>query len=222
MLVAAEVVDSTNDSVDIHVLRLGWLNIRLVVNGHVVNHVRVWVVTVIHPLDTRANDVADFVTVGRVVADHRGVGLSNHRRVTVCVLQAFTCQSGSTSSSTDHETSRHLVGSRPNRVGGALESEHRIEHIDRNQWLTLCCIRGSNCGERRDRSCFVDTGVQNLTSGRLFIGEQEVTVYRKVVLTVRVVDFRGREECVHSKGARFIRDDRHKSLAEIWCAQQIF
>ena len=166
--------------------------------------------------------MTDLVTVGRVVADHRSIGLSNHRRVTVGVLQAFTSQSGSTSGSTNHETSRHLVGSRPNRVGGALESEHRIEHVDRNQWLTLSCIRGSNCGERRDRSCFVDSGVQNLTSGRLLIREQEVTVYREVVLTVRVVDFRGREECVHSKGACFIRDDRHKSLAEIWCAQQVF
>ncbi len=83
-------MNSTKDSLDVNVLRFSWLDVWLVVDGHVVNHVRVWVVATIHALDSATDDVTDLVTVSRVIRDDARVGRCEQWRVAICVLQAFT------------------------------------------------------------------------------------------------------------------------------------
>ena len=99
-------MNATDNSVDVNTFWLSWLNNRLVINRQIEHDVRILVGAAIHALDAVANDVTDFVTIGRVIGDDTCVGRRDDWRVTVCVLQAFTGQRGATSSCTDHETAR--------------------------------------------------------------------------------------------------------------------
>ncbi|SIK16700.1 Uncharacterised protein [Mycobacteroides abscessus subsp. abscessus] len=63
--------------------------------------------------------------------------------------------------------------------------------------------------------------MEELSVHRLLVGEEEVTVDGDVVLPVRVVDLRGREERVHAEGAGLVGDDRHDALAELLVAHEV-
>ena len=161
------------------------------------------------------DDVPDLVAVRRVVADDSRVGRRQQVRVAVGVLETLAGQRGASGRCAHDEAARHLVAGRPHRVTGALESEHRIEHVDRDERLALGRVArscGSECGERAG---LVDAGVDDLTLWALLVGQEEFAVDRGVVLAVRVVDLRRREVRVHSEGARLIRDDRHDPVPEI-------
>src|SRR5699024_306301 len=54
-----------------------------------------------------------------------------------------------------------------------------------------------------------DAHVHELSVRGLLVGEEQIAVDRDVVLTVRIVDLRRREERVHAEGAGLVRDDRH-------------
>ena len=49
------------------------------------------------------------------------------------VLQALTCQGGAASGCANHETLGQHVGRRPELVACPLESEHRVEDVNRQQ-----------------------------------------------------------------------------------------
>ena len=123
------------------------------------------------------------------------------------MLQALTGQSSSSGGSTDHEATSHLVSGQPNLVCGSLESEHRVEDIDRDDWLSVRCIAGARCGESCHRASLVDTGVQDLPVGCFLVAKQQISINRHVLLAIRVVDLCGWEECIHTKGASLVRDD---------------
>ena len=178
-------------------------------------------VAAVHALEARAHDVRDLVAVGGVVRHDGRVRRREQVRVAVGVLQALAGQRGATGGRADDEAARHLVAGRPHGVARALEAEHRVEDVDRDERLAVRRVRRADGGERRERAGLVDADVQDLALRALLVGEEQLAVDRRVVLAVRVVDLRGREERVHAERARLVGDDRHDAVAEVLRPQQV-
>ena len=142
--------------------------------------------------------------------------------MTVGVLQTFPGQSRATGRGTDDEPAAHLVTGRPQSVSGALETEHGVKHIDRNQRFTLRGVGRSHVGESGGGAGLVDADVQNLALRALLVGEELGVVDRGVVLAVGVVDLRVREERVDAEGSSLVGDDRNDAVSEVLGAQQLF
>ena len=164
---------------------------------------------------------ADLVAVRGVVGDDGRVGGGEDRGVAVGVLQAFTGQGGAAGGGADDEPAGHLVRGGPEGVTGALEPEHRVEHVDRDQRFAVRGVGGAGGGERRDGTGLVDAGVHDLAGDGLLVGQDQIAVHGEVVLAVRVVDLRGREERVDAEGAGLVRDDRHDPLAELLVPHEV-
>ena len=130
-----ELVDAAVQAFDIQVLWLCWLVYRLVVHSEVV-HDTLTIFTV-HTVNTTCNQVCNLVAEGWVVLQNRRVGRRQDRGVSIHVLQALTGQGGAAGGCTNDEATCHLVSSCPERVAGALETEHRVEDVQRNHWLTV-------------------------------------------------------------------------------------
>jgi hypothetical protein len=141
--------------------------------------------------------------------------------VAVGVLQALTGQRRATRGRAHDEAARHLVAGGPLGVARALEAEHRVEDVDRDERLAVRRVGGARAGERGQCAGLVDADVHDLTLRALLVGEQQLAVDRGVVLAVRVVDLRGREEGVQAERARLVGDDRNDAVAEVLRAQQV-
>ncbi len=141
--------------------------------------------------------------------------------VAIHVLGPLTGQRGASGGGTDQEATSQLVSGGPQRVTGALEAEHRIEHVDRNHRHTVSGIRATHRGERGHRAGLVDSHVQDLALLALAVGQHQVVVDRGVVLAVWGVDLQRREQRIHPEGARLVRDDRHYMGGEPLVAHQI-
>ena len=223
MLVAlslAEAVDTAKQPFDIEVFRDSRLRSRLIVDSQVVNDIFAALRT-IHAVDTVADDVSNLVAECWVVGDHRRVRSRQQLGVTVHVLQAFTCQRRAASCRPEQEAAGHLVTSGPNGVSRALETEHRVEDVERNHGHAMGGVRRADSGKRPHRASLGNALVQNLTVLRFLVGQHQFMVDRSVVLAVRVVDLQRREPGVHAEGAGLIRDDRHEAVLEILIAHQV-
>src|SRR5699024_7756626 len=126
--------------------------------GEVVHAVRVQIpgVGAEHPLDPVAHDVADLVSVGGIVDGHRGVGRREYGRVPVGVLEAFTGEGGAPRGRVDEEPAGELVTGGPELVPGALESEHRVVDVERDERLAVGGVGRPYRLERRGRTRLVD------------------------------------------------------------------
>ena len=141
--------------------------------------------------------------------------------MSVGVLKSLTRERGAARGRADDEAPCHLVAGCPHRITRALEPEHRVEDVDRDQWLTVRGVGGARGGEGRKASRLVDADVQDLALCALLIGEQLLTVHGGVLLPAGVVDLGGGEVRVHAEGARLIRDDRHDAVPEVLGLQKI-
>ena len=139
----------------------------------------------------------------------------------VHVLGALTCQGGAPGGCADDESLAHLVAGCPEGVTGALESEHRVEQVDRHHRHALGGVGRTGSDEGSRRACLVDAGVQDLAVPGLAVAEHELVVHRGVVLAVRVVDLDRREERVHAEGTGLVRDDRDDVRGEVLVAHEI-
>ena len=216
-----EQVDALGDAFDVELGRGCRLGDRLVVDRDVVHQVPVCGVRAVHPLQAVAHDHADLVAVRGVVGDDGRVGGGEDRGVAVGVLQAFTGQGGAAGGGADDEPAGHLVRGGPEGIAGALEAEHRVEHVDRHERFAVRGVGRARGGERGHGAGLVDAGVHDLAGDGLLVGQDEVAVHGEVVLAVRVVDLRGREERVHAEGAGLIGDDRHDPLAEVLVPHEV-
>src|SRR6476659_1236107 len=216
-------VHAPQDALDVDVVGLLRLLDRLVVDGEVVDDVRLLgrLALAVHPLEAVLHDVRDLVAVRRVVVHDGGVGRGQQRAVSVGVLQALARQGGAAGRGADEEATRHLVGGGPDRVARALEAEHRVEDVDRDHRLAVRRVRRARRRERRERAGLVDAQVEDLAADVLAVGEHQLGVDRRVVLPVGVVDLDRREERVHAERARLVGDDRHDARAELLVAQQV-
>src|SRR5699024_7026865 len=120
--------------------------------------------------------------------------------MTIHVLGTFTGECRTSGGSTDDETTGQLVGGSPEAVTCALETEHRVEHVDRNHDLAVSRIRRTSSSQRRGRTGFVNAHMPELALCRFLIGQEQITVHRHVVLSTRVVDLCRWGERGHCKG----------------------
>ena len=213
-----EAVHPAQQILDIEMLRLGRLRVGLVVDGDV--EVDVLRVLPEHPRQTALHDVGYLVGEGRVVGHHRGVGRGQQQRVAVGVLQALAGQGGPAGGRPQHEAAGHLVGGGPEAVSGALETEHRVEDVDRDHRLVVRRIRRSDGGERGARPRLVDALVQDLALLALLVGQHQLGVDRGVELAVAVVDLQAWKPRVHPEGAGLIGDDRHDARTDVGVAEE--
>jgi hypothetical protein len=71
--------------------------------------------------------------------------------VPVGVLQSLTGEGGATGGRTHDEAARHLVAGGPHGVAGALEPEHRVEDVERDQRFAVRRVRRTGGGEAGER-----------------------------------------------------------------------
>src|SRR5699024_5518042 len=160
---SVELVDAAVQTFDIQVLWLCWLVYRLVVHSEVV-HDTLAIFTV-HTVNTTCNQVCNLVAEGWVVLQNRRVGRRQDRGVPIHVLQALTGQGGAAGGCTNDEATCHLVSSCPECVAGALETKHREEDVQRNNWLTGGGIGGCGRGDGGNSSGFGNASVHDLATG---------------------------------------------------------
>ena len=215
-------IHAFEESGNVQVLRLGGMNDGLVIDGEVVHHVGVFVRSAVHARQAVSHDVANFVAVGGVVGDDGGVCCREDRRVAVGVLQSFARERRATSSGPNDKAARHGVARGPQGVTGALETEHGIEDINRDQDFTLNGVRSAHGSKRREGSRLIDAHVEDGSGGVFLVSQEEIAVNREVVLTVGVVNLRVGEEGVHAEGTGFVRNDRHEPVAKLLVADEVF
>src|SRR5450756_1783156 len=137
------------------------------------------------------------------------------------MLQALAGERGATGRGTDQETTGHLVTRRPQLVAGALEAEHRVEDVDRDEWLAVRRVCRSDRLEGRGGTRLVDAGMHDLAGFGLLVGEHQLSVDGEVVLAPGVEDLGAREDRVEPEGPRLVRDDRDQSVAELLVLHQL-
>ena len=169
-----EEVHALEDTRDVEVLGFRRLCDGLVVDGQVV--VDVLLILAVHPPQAVVDDVRELVSERGVVGHHSGVGGREKGRVPVRMLQTLSGERRPACGRTDDEALGHLVGCRPEAVAGSLETEHRIEDVERDHRLVVRRIRRADGGERCCRSGFVDALVQDLAVRALLVGEHQVGV----------------------------------------------
>ena len=176
----------------------------------------------VHSVEAGLDDVSDFERERGIVSDDGIVGRCDEVRMAVRVLQAFTRERCLPRGCSDNESSDHLVAREPHLVARSLKTKHRIQNVNRNHRLALCCVRSSRCDKGRHRTGFVDTGVNDLAGNAFLVGEELLAVYRGVVVSGRVVDLGGWEVRVHPESSGFVRNDRDKPGTPVFVAQQVF
>ena len=165
----ADQVHAAQDAFYVDAFRLGWLGIGLVINSQVVVDVlRIWAK---HSAQAVFENVPNLVAESRVISDHPRIGACEEQRVTIFMLQALTIKGGAARCSAKNKAPRHLIHCGPERVAGALETEHRIKNVERNHRLVLCRVGAPDGGKGRNRPGLVYPFMQDLTGGRLLIGE---------------------------------------------------
>ncbi len=212
-------VEAAQEAFHVQVLGLGRLHVRLVVDRHVVEDVLG--VLAVHPPQAVLDDVRHLERPRRVVRDHGRVRVRQQQRVAVRVLQALTGERGAARGGAEHEAARHLVRRRPQAVARALESEHRVEDVDRDHRLALRRVGRADRRERRRGTRLVDALVQDLALLGLLVGEHQVGVHRGVRLAVRVVDLLRREHGVHAERPCLVRDDRDDARADLRVLREV-
>ncbi len=212
-------VEALEDALHVHALRLGGLADRLVVDGQVVEDVLG--VLAVHAAQAVPHDVRDLEAERRVVGDAGRVRRGEQLRVAVRVLRALAGQRGAAGGRAQHEAARELVTHLPELVAGALEPEHRVEDVDRDERLAVRRVRRAR-GDQGGRAARLrDAVVQHLPGGRLLVGQEQVAVHRLVGLPQRVVDLRRGEQRVHAERAVLVRGDRHEALADLLVPHQV-
>src|SRR5699024_2126832 len=134
-------------------------------------------------------------------------------------LEAFTGEGGAPRGRAAEEPAGELVTGGPEVVPGALESEHRVVDVEREERLAVGGVGRAYRLARRGRPRLVDTGVQQPGGFGSLVGKEQVAVDREVVLARGVEDLRRGEERVEPEGARLVGDDRHDPLTEVLIAQ---
>ncbi|RPK32121.1 hypothetical protein EES40_36705 [Streptomyces sp. ADI93-02] len=197
----------------------GGLWLRLVVDRQVVEDVLGPVP--VHAPQPVADDDGDLEGEGRVVTDGCRVRGSQQVGVPVGVLEALAGHCRAAGRGTDDEPSAHLVGKRPELVPGPLESEHRVEDVERDHGLAVCGVRRCRSGELGHGAGFGDPFVDDLAALGLLVVKELAGVDRVVGLAVRGVDPGGGEERLQTEGTGLVGNDRHPAPARLLVPYQV-
>src|SRR5690554_2819696 len=193
------------------VFRHGGLFVVLVLDGQVVVDV---LVVFEHLLHTVTDHHGHFVAVGRVIGLTVRNGVRQYVAVTVLVLQAFAVQGGTASGTADQEAAGLHVARRPGQIANALEAEHGVEHVERNQREAVGTVRSRRGHPGGHGTRFVDAFLQDLAFLVLPVVHDLVTILRHVLLAFRRVDTQLTEHAFHTESTGFVEHDRYNALAD--------
>ena len=110
----------------------------------------------------------------------------------------------------------HVPG-RPDQVADALEAEHRVEDVERNDVDAVGGVGGTGGDEAGERARLGDALFQHLAVGGLAVVEQVRAVHRLVQLAQAAVDAHLAEQRLHAEGARLVRHDRAPAACRTPC-----
>ena len=175
----------------------------------------------VHAAQGVLDDVGDLVGERGVVVHAGRVRGGEQRGVTVLVLKSLAVEGGAPGRRAEQESAAQLVAEGPHLVAGALEAEHRVEDVHRDHELAVRRIRGARGGHGRHRAGLADPLMEHLARLGLAVGQQQVPVHGFVLLPVRRVDLRRREQGVHPEGARLVRNDRDEPVAELGVLHEV-
>src|SRR5690554_1930647 len=205
-----ELVHALDDAV-FTVFRHCGLFVVLVLDGQVVEDV---LVVFEHLLHTVTDHHGHFVAVGRVIGLTVRNGVRQYVAVTVLVLQAFAVQGGTAGSTADQEAAGLHVARRPGQIANALEAEHGVEHVERNQREAVGTVRSRRGHPGGHGTRFVDAFLQDLAFLVLPVVHDLVTILRHVLLAFRRVDTQLTEHAFHTESTGFVRYNGHHALAD--------
>src|SRR3990167_4018740 len=217
LLVLFEQVHAPDDAC-LDTCRHGGLLIRFVHHGDVVEDV---LMLFDHLPRAFADDHRQLVAVGRVERAAVGNGRGHDVAVTVFVLQAFAVERGAPGGAADQEAAGAAVAGRPGQVADTLETEHRIEDVERQHRLVVAAVAGARGDEGAHGAGFVDAFLEDLTLLVLAVEHYLILVHRLIQLADRGIDAELAEHAFHAEGARLVRDDRHDALAEFLVLEQL-
>ncbi len=204
-----EFVDTFTDTF-LGTFRHRWHVVVFVQRGDVV--VNVLLFLTIHTLQTIMHDDRNFVRVRRIVRDTVRDSQRLNMAVAIFVLQTFAVQRGTTGSSADQEAARLLVTCCPAQVADTLETEHGVVDVERDHRQIVGAVRGRRSQPGRTCAQLVDTFLQDLAFLVFFVVRDLLTVLRGVLLAVRAVNTDLTEQTFHTKGTRFVSNDRNQTV----------
>src|SRR5690606_31106131 len=152
----------------------------------------------IHATHAFTNDHGDLITKNRIVRYTVGDGRREHMTMTILMLQTFSVERRSARSATQKESAATHVTRSPGEVAHALETEHRVIDVERNQRIAVITVRG-RCGHPgRHGTGFVDALLENLSLFVLAVEHHLPTVVRPVLLSFRGIDTQLPEHALHT------------------------
>ena len=157
----------------------------------------------------------------RVVADAVWNSACHDVAVTVFMLQAFAIERGATRSTAQQEATRLHVTRSPCQITNALETKHRVIHIEGHHDAVVGAVAGGSSYPTAHATCFVDAFLQNLTRLVLAVVHHLVFIDRGVVLACWVVNTHLPEQTFHAKSTRFVHQNRHHTWPQCLVAQQL-
>src|SRR6267142_294380 len=211
----AEFVHAAQNAV-FHIARHGWHGVRLVHQGNVVKNI---LAVFVHTANTVLNDDGDFVGECRIVSEQIGNRQREDVAVAILVLQAFAGERGAAGGAAEKEASRAHIGSGPDEVGDALETEHRVVDEKRNGIDAVSSVGGARGDERGHGAGFSDSLFEDLAVFGFLVVHQGVDVDRLIFLADAGINSGRSKERFHTEGARFVRNDRNDELADFGIAQ---
>ena len=177
--------------------------------------------TLDHALQAMVQDHADFVRIGRVVADAVRNGAGQDMAVTVFVLQAFAVEGGATGGAAQQESAGLHVARRPGQVADALETEHRVVHVKRHHDAVVGAVGGGRRDPAAHAAGFVDAFLQDLALDVFLVVHDLVFINRGVLLSIRVVNADLAEQAFHAEGTGFVHQDGHNARAQRLVTQKL-
>ncbi len=141
--------------------------------------------------------------------------------MTVLVLEPLSVHRRPPRGAADQETTRPRVSRLPDQVADSLESEHRVEEVDRQHRRGPRRVRRSGGLEARHGTGLGYALFQDLARAILGVREQQAGIDSGVELTLRGVDLHLREERVEPERPPFVGHDGDDVLADARVPEQV-
>ena len=174
-----------------------------------------------HALEAVVQDHTHFVSKGGVVAHTVRDRVGQNVAVAVFVLQAFAVERGAPRGAAEEEAARLHIARRPGQITNALETKHRVIHVERDHDP----VAGAVARGRRDPAAhaarFVDPFLQDLTSLVLLVVHHLVFIDRRVLLSGRVVDSDLTEQTLHAERTGLVNQNGHDAGTDFLLTQQL-
>src|SRR5258707_5740402 len=206
----AEFVHAAQNAV-FHVAGHGRHGVRFVHQSNVVKNV---FAVFVHAANAVLNDDGNLVGERGIVSEQIGNGQREDVTIAVLVLQAFAGERGASGGATEEEASRAHIGSGPDEVGDALETEHRVINEERNGVDAVGGVSGARGNEGGHGARFGDSLFENLAVFGFLVVHQSVDIDRLIFLANTGINSGRSKERFHAEGARFVWNDRNDELAD--------